>query len=62
MNSERYLIESTNVFVINWIVFWKFENNIFKSIPLEPQVQGDNKSLSLKLQVQGRDTLNITQK
>ena len=47
MNSERYLIESTNVFVINWIVFWKFENSIFKSIPLEPQVQGDYKSLSL---------------
>ena len=59
VNSERHLIELTNICVIsyiydsyliefiNWIVFWKLENNIFKSIPLEPQRQSDYKSLSL---------------
>ena len=43
-------------FVI-WIAFWKFENNIFKTIPLEHQLQGDYKP-----QVQGRGTLNNTHK
>ena len=50
VNSEKYLIEFANAFLIsyiyksfliefvNWIVFWKFENSIFKSIPLEPHV------------------------
>ena len=68
VTSEGYPIELTDVFVIsyiydsfliefvNWIVIWKFENNTFKSIPREPQVQGEYKSLSLKPQVQDRDT------
>ena len=58
MNSKRYLIELTNIFVISYIYdsfliefvneidFWKFENDIFKSIPVESQVQCDDKSLS----------------